>query len=132
MIKQTRTYVDYNGNERTEDLYFNLNKAELIEMQYTTPGGFAETLDKIVKTNDQSKLVMIMKDILLKSVGKKSEDGRFFKKSEEISKEFSESPVFADMFIELATDADKASKFIEGILPDDFSELENNPALENK
>lgn len=133
MIKETRTYVDYDGVERTEDFYFALSKAELAEMELSTDGGFEKLIDKIVKSKDNKKIVETFKDILLRSYGKKSDDGRRFIKSAELSKEFSETPVYSDMFIELATDEDKASKFINGIMPkdikDQLDEAEHKKAL---
>lgn len=133
MIKETRTYVDYDGVERTEDFYFALSKAELAEMELSTDGGFEKLIDKIVKSKDNKKIVETFKDILLRSYGEKSDDGRRFIKSAELSKEFSETPVYSDMFIELATDEDKASKFINGIMPkdikDQLDEAEHKKAL---
>lgn len=133
MIKETRTYVDYDGVERTEDFYFALSKAELAEMELSTDGGFEKLIDKIVKSKDNKKIVETFKQILLKSYGEKSDDGRRFIKSAELSKEFSETPVYSDMFIELATDEDKASKFINGIMPKDIKqqldEAESKKAL---
>lgn len=133
MIKETRTYVDYDGVERTEDFYFALSKAELAEMELSTEGGFEKLIEKIIKSKDNKRIVETFKDILLKSYGEKSDDGRRFIKSEELSKAFSETPVYSDMFIELATDEDKASKFINGIMPkdikDQLAEAESKKAL---
>lgn len=133
MLKETRTYTDYDGVERTEDFYFSLSKAELAEMELSTDGGFEKMIDKIVKSKDNKKIVETFKEILLKSYGEKSDDGRRFIKSAELSKEFSETPVYSDMFIELATDEDKASRFINGIMPKDMKnqieEAERKKAL---
>lgn len=135
MLKESRTYVDYNGVERTEDFYFNLTKAELAEMELSSDGGFENLLNKIIKAKDNKKVVETFKSILLKSYGEKSEDGRRFIKSEELSKAFSETPVYSDMFIELATDEKKAAKFIDGIMPkdlkDQLEEAEKKKALES-
>lgn len=135
MLKESRTYVDYNGVERTEDFYFNLTKAELAEMELSSEGGFENLLNKIIKAKDNKKVVETFKSILLKSYGEKSEDGRRFIKSEELSKAFSETPVYSDMFIELATDEKKAAKFIDGIMPkdlkDQLEEAEKKKALES-
>lgn len=120
MLKETRTYEDYDGVTRTEDFYFNLSKAELAEMELSNEGGLENYLNKIINSKDNKKIVEVFKDILLKSYGEKSEDGRRFIKSAEISKAFSETPVYSDMFIELASDEDKASKFVEGIMPKDL------------
>lgn len=122
MLKETRTYTDYDGVERTEDFYFALSKAELAEMELSTDGGMQAMIEKIVNSKDNKKIVETFKSILLKSFGIKSDDGRRFIKSDEISKEFSETPVYSDMFIELATDEEKASRFINGIMPKDMKD----------
>lgn len=122
MLKETRTYTDYDGVERTEDFYFNLSKAELAEMELSEEGGLENAIQKIINAKDNKKIVDTFKDILLKSYGEKSPDGRRFVKSAELSKAFSETPVYSDMFIELATDEDRAAKFIEGIMPADVKD----------
>ena len=81
MYKETVKYTDYNGVERTEDVYFNLSKAELMEMQLSTAGGFDAMINKLIKAQDQPTLVRVFKDIILKSYGVPSPDGRRFVKS---------------------------------------------------
>ena len=81
MLKKTFTYVDYNGVERTEDHYFNLSKAELMEMELSTTGGLAEMINKIVAAQDAPAIVKVFKDLVLKAYGQKSADGRRFVKS---------------------------------------------------
>lgn len=120
MLKETRTYTDYDGVERTEDFYFNLSKAELAEMELSEEGGLEQSIQKIINAKDNKKIVETFKDILLKSYGEKSPDGRRFIKSAELSKAFSETPVYSDMFIRLATDEEYATKFINGIMPTDL------------
>ena len=117
MLKKTITYVDYNGTERTEDFYFNLTKAEIMEMQLSTSGGMDELITKIVASQDAPAIIKIFKDLILKAYGEKSADGKFFKKSEEISMAFAQTEAYSQLFMELATDADAASKFVNGIVP---------------
>lgn len=122
MFKETKTYEDFNGITRTEDFYFNMSKAELAEMELSVSGGMENLLKKIVDSQDNKKIVETFKEILLKAYGEKSDDGRRFIKSPELSKAFSETPVYSDMFIELATNEDYAAKFIEGIIPRDMKD----------
>lgn len=117
MLKKTMTYTDYNGVERTEDFYFNLTKAEVAEMEMGTSGGLAEMISSIVAAKDGPAILKIFKDLVLKAYGKKTPDGRRFEKSEEISKEFSETEAYSDLYIELATNADAAAEFVNGIVP---------------
>ena len=117
MLKKTITYNDYNGNERTEDLYFNLTKAEIMEMELGTTGGLAEMLTRIVAAQDAPAIIKMFKDLVLKAYGEKSPDGKRFIKSEELSTAFSQTEAYSQLFMELATDADEAAKFVNGIVP---------------
>lgn len=118
MLKKTMTYTDYNGVERTEDFYFNLTKAEVMEMEMSTSGGLSEMINKIVATQDAPAIIKIFKDIILKSYGEKSLDGKKFVKSEELSNAFSQTEAYSMLFMELATDTEAASNFINAIVPD--------------
>ena len=62
MYKKTITYTDYNGVERTEDFWFNLSKAELVEMEMSTAGGLTDMVEKIVKTQDMPSIIKIFKN----------------------------------------------------------------------
>ena len=124
MIKKTVTYEDYNGTERTEDFYFNLNKAELMEMEMGTSGGLGEMITKIVAAQDAPAIIKVFKDLVLKAYGEKSPDGKRFIKSEEISEAFSQTAAYPEIFMELATDADKATEFVNGIVPANMSKPE--------
>lgn len=125
MLKRTMTYTDYNGVERKEDFYFNLSKAELAEMELSSESGMEDLLNKIINSKDNKKIVEIFKQIILKSYGEKSEDGKRFIKSEELSKAFSETPVYDDLFMELATDDKAAAAFINGIIPKSIADQMN-------
>lgn len=117
MLKKTMTYVDYDGNQRTEDFYFNLTKAEIMEMDLSASGGLDKLITKIVAEQDGAKIVEIFKKIILGAYGEKSLDGKRFVKSPELSEAFSQTEAYSDLFMELATDADKAAEFINGIVP---------------
>ena len=121
MIKKTVTFTDYNGVERTEDFYFNLTKAEVMEMEMSTTGGLAETIQKIVAAQDAPAIIKIFKDLVLRAYGEKSPDGRRFIKSDDISAAFSQTEAYSQIFMEQATDADAAAKFVNGIVPADMA-----------
>lgn len=118
MLKKNIKYVDYDGNERTEDFYFNLNKAEVIELQLGTVGGLTKTLEKIVQEKDTSRIIEYFKTIILKAYGEKSADGRRFIKSQELRDAFEQTEAYSELFMELARDAKMAAEFINGVLPD--------------
>lgn len=117
MYIKTINYTDYNGNTRTEDHYFNLTEAEALEMEMSTNGGFSERIKRIIAAQDTATLVTIFKDLIKKSYGRKSLDGRKFEKSEEIFNEFKHTEAYSILFMELATDAKAATEFVNGIAP---------------
>ena len=122
MLKKTIKYTDYNGEEQTEDFYFNLSKAELTEMELSTTGGYGEVLQGIVAAEEHTKLVPIIKDIIFKSYGEKSADGKRFIKSQELSTAFSQTEAYSELFMEIATDAELSAAFVNGIIPVDVKE----------
>lgn len=131
MLKKTITYTDYNGVERTEDHYFNLSKAEIMEMEMGTTGGLAEMIKKIVAAQDAPAIIKIFKDLVLKAYGEKSADGRRFIKSQELSEAFSQTEAYSQLFMELATDAEKGAEFVNGIVPADMSKGTALPSKAN-
>ena len=118
MLKKTITYTDYDGVQRTEDFYFNLSKAEIAEMELSTAGGLDKTINRIVAEQDGARIIALFKDLVLKSYGKKSDDGRRFIKNQELRDDFAQTEAYSDLFMELATDADAAAAFVNGIVPD--------------
>ena len=131
MYKKTITYPDYNGEEIKEDFYFNLTKAEILEMQLEKEGGLAEKIQAIVDSKNVPELIKIFKELILRSYGKKSDDGKRFIKSPELSREFTQTEAYSELFMELATDSDAASEFINGIIPANLAKelpasVENN------
>lgn len=128
MIKWPITYTDYNGEEHTEDFYFNLNKAEVMEMNLEANGSYAEYLQRIVETRDGKKMAYEYKRLILKSYGEKDADGRRFVKSKELSDAFEQSEAFSELYMQLATEDGAAVKFMEGVMPKIPSDA--NPDME--
>ena len=122
MLKETIKYTDYNGVERTEDFWFHLSKAELMEWEMGATGGLTEMIKRIVDAQDAPAIIKIFKELVLKAYGQKSPDGKRFIKSEELATEFSQTEAYSQLFMELATDADKAAAFVNGIMPSDVAE----------
>lgn len=132
MLKKVISYTDYDGNERKETFYFNLSKAEIAEMELSTSGGLAQMIQKIIDEKDSPRIVQIFKDLILRSYGEKSPDGKRFVKSKELSDGFAQTEAYSELFMELASNADAASAFINGIVPADVAEAakkENIPKL---
>lgn len=120
MIKWTIKFTDYNDNEVSEDFYFNLNKAELTDMQFKVNGAYSQFIERLVNTRDTQKLGEEFKNLILNSYGEKSDDGMRFRKSKELRENFEYSPAYPVLYMELLSDADKAAKFVQGILPKDL------------
>jgi hypothetical protein len=135
MYKKTITYTDYNDVQRTEDFYFSLSEAEITEMQLGVEGGYAAMIEKIIKAKDTPALIKIFKELLLKSYGIKSDDGRRFIKSEQLSLEFTQTPAYSELYMMLATDDKQASAFIKNIMPAKLvakaDELEKQGKIQN-
>lgn len=129
MLKKTMTFTDYEGNERTEDHYFNLTRSECLEMEMSTNGGMTKLIRKLIETQNMPEVMKIFKNILFKSYGEKSLDGRQFVKSPELSTAFSQTPAYDQLFFTLCTDADEAAKFVNAIIPNEAvqaAQLGNN------
>lgn len=124
MFKKTIEYVDYNGEKRKEDFFFNLSKSELLEMQMSQEGGLRDYLVRIVEAKDTPELIKMFKHIILLAYGEKSDDGRHFMKSDEIRQKFECSEAYSELFMELATDSDAAAEFVNNLLPADYKASE--------
>lgn len=119
MLKKTITYTDYNGHQRTEDFYFNLSKAELVELELSASGGLTVMMDRIIAAEDNPTLFKIFKDLVLKAYGVKSDDGRKFIKNQAVRDDFAQTEAYSVLVMELVSDAEKAAEFFNAIIPQD-------------
>lgn len=133
MRKETITYTDYNGELRSEDYYFNMSKADVMKMEMTTEGGMEGYINKIINERDQKKIVDLFCDIIELSYGIKTLDGGFDKDPAHFKK-FKQTEAYSELFMKLATDADYAAEFINGIMPKSEPEkpLDRNEAAIEK
>lgn len=122
MIKKTITYTDYNGEKVTEDFYFNLSKAELLEMNFQASGGLENYARSIINARDTATMMQIYKDLLLKSYGVKTPDGKHFMKTEDLRIQFECSPAYSEIYTELLTNDKAAAEFFNGVIPKDLAE----------
>lgn len=129
MLKRTIKYTDYNGEERTEIFHFNLNKAEVTEMEMRHPGGIDGWLESLVNEKDQNKIVDTFKELVLSSYGEKSADGKYFVKSPELSAKFSQTEAYVELFMLLATDAVAAAEFFKAVIPPQLAEAPVVPTV---
>ena len=122
MYKITETFEDFNGEQRTEDFYFNFMESELTHMQFKTKGGLAGTINKIISTKDTPGLIDIFEELLQKSYGEKTADGRGFHKSPELLQSFMETNAYSQIYMRLATDNKAAENFINNVVPKKMQE----------
>lgn len=127
MIVKKVKYTDYKGNEREESLHFNLTKAEVAEMELSHSGGLSEKINRIIAAKDGSEIIALFKDLIIRSYGVVSDDGRRFIKNDQLREEFIQTEGYSNLFIELAMDADAASDFVKGIIPqvDGVNQIQN-------
>ena len=131
MLKKIITYTDYNGVERTEPFYFNLSKAELMEMELGVTGGMTEMLNKIIAAKDAPSLMKTFKEMIMKAYGVKSDDGKRLIKSEELSIAFTQTEAYSVLFMELITDDKAAADFVNGIIPNEIKDKVADQTAQN-
>lgn len=122
MLKKTITYTDFNDEEVSEDFFFHLSKAELVELEMSHKGGLEAAIKRIAEAEDGKAIVAEFKNIILSSYGQRSEDGRRFVKNQALRDEFESTEAYSTLFMELVTDADKAAEFVRGVIPQDLAE----------
>jgi hypothetical protein len=122
VLKKTITYTDFNDEEVSEDFFFHLSQAELIELEVSRTGGFIESLQRIIDAEDNASLVAEFQNIILKSYGQRSVDGKRFVKNEAVIEEFKSTAAYSALFMELVTNTDAAAEFVNGIIPKGMAE----------
>ena len=117
MLVKKVGYTDYKGIKREDELYFNLSKAEVAEMELSHEGGLSAKIERIVATQNGGEIIALFKDLIIKSYGTISDDGKRFIKNDKLREEFLQTEAYSELFMELASDADAASAFVNGIIP---------------
>lgn len=133
MYKKTITFTDYNGVERTEDFYFNLNESEVMKLEMRVPGGLTAMMQRIVQKLDAQQIIDTFEDLIRQSYGEKSPDGREFRKDSGLVERFMQTEAYNKLFMELCTDSKAASEFFNNIIPQkldsEVSKQTNPPTL---
>lgn len=122
MLKKTIKYKDFNGEEASEDFFFHLSKAELVELELSHEDGLSEALQRIVAAEDGKGIVQEFKNIILSAYGVRSEDGKRFTKNAQLREEFEATEAYSELFMELVLNTDAAIEFINGIVPSGMAE----------
>jgi hypothetical protein len=131
MYKKTIKYTDYDGVEREEDFFFNLSGSEIADMETSVDGGLTARINQITEANDTHAIINVLKDIIVKSYGIKSEDGRRFIKKPEYIEEFMQTPAFDELYMSLLMDEKELANFINKIIPAKFAEKAEQYVKEN-
>lgn len=129
MFKHTVKYVDFDGNNREEDLYFHLSPAEMTQFEYSVKGGMKNLLEKAIKAQDGPTMMKFYVRMVEMAYGRKSNDGRRFEKSNEIYNDFSQTNAYNAFFMQLVTDEAFAKKFVDAVFPDMTPYAANNAAI---
>lgn len=132
MLEKKIKFIDFNGEEREETFYFNLTKAELIEMQLEVKGGLNKLIEQMAETKDIPSLAKLFKTLIKKSYGEKSADGRLFVKTEEAWNNFFYTQAYSELFMELTQNAEAAANFINAIIPAELAEEAKKQLAQNK
>jgi len=127
MLKQVIKYTDFDGNPQEKTAYFYMSKPEWLKLEFSEKEGFGEMLQRLGNEKDNGKLIEIFELLLSRAYGIR--EGERFVKTEELWKEFTQTAAYESLFMELATDQDKAMAFIVGLLP---PELQDNATMEMK
>lgn len=116
MIKKTVKYEDFNGNQQEETHYFHLSKFEMTKIETEYKGGFSNKLKEVAKSGDNGEIFKVFTKLMLDSYGVKSEDGKRFIKDPDVTKAFSQSIAFEEIFVELASNEATAEAFLKGAM----------------
>lgn len=120
MLKKDITYTDINEQPVTETFYFGITKAEIVEMEFATPGGLKNHIEALIEAVDGKTIITLIKDFIAMTVGQRV-DGRFVK-SESFAKAFMSSEPYSVVFMEFLQNPNSVSEFIKAVLPADLSE----------
>lgn len=120
MIGKEITYEDFEGNTVTEKLWFHFTKTQFIEFLFKfgdSEATIEANLANIVKQEDTRTMFAQTKDLILMAYGVRSEDGRGFKKNDELRTQFADSLAFDEVFQELANNEAALNEWMAGVMP---------------
>ena len=115
MLKKTVKYYDFNGDEASETLYFNLTTTEVAKLAAQFSGDIEKHIKRITAAEDMNAMLTFIEKLILASYGVKSEDGKRFMKTAALREEFESSAVYAELFEQLLMNPEEAKAFGEGL-----------------
>lgn len=117
MFKETFKYTDFNGVEREETHYFDLSEPDVMRLNYGSGANLKDIVERITQEQDGGRIIELFEKIIQASYGEKSEDGKLFIKDEKALRNFIYSPMYPQLYMKLATDAEYAARFVREITP---------------
>jgi hypothetical protein len=116
--KRTISVPTADGGFENEDWYFNVEEADLIDVDLIHEKNPGEYLTKLIEDGNSRELLHHWRQILFAGVGKRV-DNRI-EKSPEIQREFKTRGAFGAFFADLIRQDDAGANFIYEIMPDSF------------
>ena len=116
MLKKKINYVDFDGKPGVMEAHFNLTETELVTLESSYDFGLEETIKRIAREQNQARLIEEFKRIIQMAYGVRS--GEYFEKEAEHFRRFKAHPAYDALFMQLATDANAAADFMQGIIPE--------------
>lgn len=127
MYQKAIPYVNYNGEKKIKNFYFNLSRSEIAKMHLTTDGGLDQMIKKMVESGSNKEIFEYFENFVLSCYGEKSADGEEFIKNDEIRERFKNHPAYDVLFMEFIEGGDKAmSDFINAVVPRDMQDAMKN------
>lgn len=124
------TFENFDGEQVTKTLYFNLTKAEITKLQLSYKGGFDKYVQSVIDEKDPEKIMNLFEMLILKAYGVRNDDG--FIKSKEKTDAFVTSEAYSELFMRLITDEKAQNEFFMGIMPRDLAEQAAKEIEKNK
>lgn len=135
MIKKTITFKNMDGVEITEDWYFALDADDVAMLELSSHGQLSERLKSVGESLEEheddreglarangAQIMALFRELIMTSVGKRSEDGRRHIKNADLVDDFKQTGSLANFLIDLVNNPTEAAEFINGIMPSEALE----------
>lgn len=139
MFKYEVEYEDYDGNQKSRVLYFNLDKDELLRLQVSgakitedgIEGGMADQIKAVVESGDAEKIFEFLEWTIEKSYGER--EGDLLVKDEKAWHRFRYSRAYTEFLWTLFSDSSLSAEFVQKTFPkgivDEFNKSEEGQDL---
>lgn len=111
------TYIDFDDQEYTERLYFNMTKVEFMRWQAESGDNLTERMKTALEKHDSSKIMDYFEELIRRSYGEKSDDGKRFVKDPQKTRDFMTSAAYDELFWRITQNQEECNAFMRGVLP---------------